>query len=161
MNARLTRIVLMCFVVSLCVSPALAAGKKNKGQKDPTAPIKKKLAAADLPAEALAKANKIVDDDAPKLKQAQAKVDAVLTADQMKARRQAQKDAKTSGKKGKQAQAEALAALKLTDEQKSKLSAAESELKAAQATLMRDLRGALSADQLAKAGLKTKKKKNA
>jgi len=161
MNASLSRILLACLLLSLCFSPAFAAGKKNKGQKDPTAAIKKKLAAADLPADALAKANKVVDDDAPQLKAAQAKVDAVLTKDQVKARREAQKNAKTSGKKRKEAQAEVAAALKLTDEQKSKLSAAESELKAAQAALMKDLRGVLSADQLDKAGLKAKKKKNA
>ena len=148
-----------CIIAAISLSPSLAAGKKNKGQKDPTASIKKKLAAADLPAETLAKANKIVDDDAPKLKEAQAKVDAVLTKDQVKVRREAQKAAKRSGKKRKEAQAEVAAALKLTDEQKSKLASAESDLKAVQSALMRDLRGVLSQEQLAKVGLKTKKKK--
>jgi len=151
-------IAIACLIAAISFSPSLAAGKKNKGQKDPAATVKKKLAAAELPAETLAKANKVVDDDAPKLKEAQAKVDAVLTKDQVKARRQAQKDAKTSGKKRKEAQADVAAALKLTDEQKSKLATAESELKAAQAALMRDLRGVLTQEQLAKAGLKAKKK---
>lgn len=158
---KLLSLTVGCLIAAIVATPSLAAGKKNKGSKDPTAAIKKKLAAAELPAETLAKANKIVDDDAPKLKEAQAKVDAVLTKDQVQARRQAQKDAKTSGKKRKEAQAEVAAALKLTDEQKTKLAAAESEMKSAQAALMRDLRGVLSQEQLAKAGLRTKKKKNA
>ena len=58
MNASLSRILFGCLFLSLCFSPAFAAGKKNKGQKDPTVAIKKKLAAADLPADALAKAIK-------------------------------------------------------------------------------------------------------
>ena len=49
-----------------------------------------------------------------------------------------------AAKSGRKAQAEVAAALKLTDEQKSKLSAAESELKAAQAALMKDLRSVLA-----------------
>jgi len=161
MNAILSRLAIAGLITAVCASGSLAAGKKNKREKDPTASIRKKLAAAELPSDVLAKANKVVDDDAPKLKEAQAKVDAVLTTEQKQARRQAQKDAKTAGKKRKEAQAEVTAALKLTDEQKTKLAAAERELKSAQAALTKDLRGVLSADQLAKAGIKTKKKKNA
>jgi hypothetical protein len=161
MSKLISQISIGCLIAAICVSPTLAAGKKNKGQKDPAASIKKKLAAAELPTETLSKANKVVDDDAPKLKEAQAKVDSILTTEQKQARRQAQKDAKTSGKKRKEAQAEVAAAMKLTDEQKTKLSAAESELKTAQGALVRDLRGVLSPEQMAKAGLKTKKKKNA
>src|SRR3954454_12109273 len=158
MSTLVTRFVIASLFVVFLISPASAA-KKNKGQKSPADRIKKKLAAADLPSDALAKANKIVDENAPKLKEAQAKVDGVLTADQQSAKRQAQKDAKTSGKKRKEAQAAIAAALKLTDEQKTKLATAESELKSAQAALTRDLRGVLSPDQMAKVGLKTKKKK--
>src|SRR5258705_8234145 len=135
MNSLLSQWAIGCLIAAIGISPAFAAGKKNKGQKDPTASIKKKLAAADLPTETLAKANKVVDDDAPKLNEAQAKVDSVLTAEQKQARRQAQKDAKTSGKKRKEVQAEVTAAMKLTDEQKTKLAAAERDLKSAQATL--------------------------
>ncbi|HMC09759.1 MAG TPA: hypothetical protein VKH44_00655, partial [Pirellulaceae bacterium] len=148
-------------IAALFVTPAFAAGKKNKNKDrhDPAAAIKKKLSAADLPTDAREKADKVLKDDAPKLKDAQAKIDSILTAEQKQARKQAQKDAKTSGKKRKDAKASALAAIKLTDEQKTKLSAAESELKSAQAALMRDLRGVLSPEQIAKVGLKTKKKK--
>lgn len=159
MTSRIAHITAGCLIAALFITPSFAAGKKNKDRKDPSAAIKKKLSAADLPTDVREKANKVVQDDAPKLKDAQAKIDSILTAEQKQARKQAQKDAKTSGKKRKDAQASALAAMKLTDEQKSKLSAAESELKSAQAALMRDLRGVLSPEQIAKVGLKTKKKK--
>src|SRR6266446_4421488 len=104
MNAFLLRFTIVSIFLAICISPASAA-KKNKGQKSPADRIQKKLAAADLPSDTLAKAKKIVDENAPKLKEAQAKVDAVLTAEQRSAKRQAQKDAKTSGKKRKEAQA--------------------------------------------------------
>jgi hypothetical protein len=154
----LSRVTIGCLFCLICISPALAA-KKNKGQRNPVEQIKKKLAAADLPSDALEKANKVVAENAPKLKEAQEKVDSVLTAEQRNAKKQARKNAKTSGKKGKQAKADIAAAVKLTPEQKTKLAAAESELKSARAAIARDLGKVLSADQMAKVGLKTKKKK--
>jgi len=154
-----TRITAACLIAALVVAPAFAAGKKNKDRKDPTAAIKKKLDAADLPTDVREKANKVVQDDSAKLKDAQSKIDSIITAEQKQARKTAQKDAKTSGKKRKEAQASVTAAMKLTDEQKTKLSAAESELKSAQAGLISDLRGVMTSEQFAKVGLKTKKKK--
>ena len=148
-----------CLVMAVLVAPAFAAKKKNKGDKhDSVAAIKKKLSAAELPTDAREKADKVIADDGPKLKDAQAKVDAILTSEQKQSQKQARKDAKSSGKKGKDAKADIAAAMKLTPEQKTKLSSAEAELKSAQATLTRDLKGVLSAEQMAKAGIKTKKK---
>lgn len=157
---RPSQLLLGCVLAAIAVTPAFAAGKKNKKQDrhDPVAAIKKKLAAADLPTDAREKADKVIADDGPKLKDAQAKIDSILTTEQKQAQRQAQKNARSSGKKGKDAKADVAAAMKLSDEQKSKLSAAESEVKSAQAALVRDLRSALSAEQFAKTGLKTKKK---
>jgi hypothetical protein len=157
---RPSQLLLSCVLAAIAVTPGFAAGKKNKKQDrhDPVAAIKKKLSAADLPTDAREKADKVIADDGPKLKDAQAKIDSILTNEQKQAQRQAQKDARSSGKKGKDAKAEVAAAMKLTDEQKSKLSAAESELKSAQAVLVRDLRSALTPEQFAKTGLKTKKK---
>jgi len=150
---------LTCLIAALIATPAFAAKKKNKGDKhDPVAAIKKKLSAADLPTDAREKADKVIADDGPKLKEAQAKVDAILTSEQKQSQKQARKDAKSSGKKGKDAKADIAASMKLTPEQKTKLASAEAELKSAQATLTRDLKGVLSAEQMAKAGLKTKKK---
>jgi hypothetical protein len=132
-------------------------GRKRKA--DPTARVKKQLQEAELPADALEKANKVVSEHAAKLKEAQGKVDAVLTSEQKAAQRQAAKDAKAAGKKGKERQAAIDAALKLSDEQKTKLAAARKELAAAQQELNTALRGALTSEQLAKAGIKTKRKK--
>ncbi len=155
-----SQLLLGCVLAAITATPTLAAGKKNKKQDrhDPVAAIKKKLAAADLPTDAREKADKVIADDGPKLKEAHAKVDAILTAEQKQAQHQARKDARSSGKKGKDAKADIAAAMKLTPEQKSKLSSAESEVKSAQATLVRDLRTALTPEQFAKTGLKTKKK---
>jgi hypothetical protein len=148
-------------VIIAITTPAFAAKKdKNKG-KDPTASVKKKLDAADLPTDVREKINKVLADDSPKLKEAQAKIDAILTSEQKQAKRIAQKEARASGTKGKNARASIEAAMKLTDEQKSKLSSAESDLKSAQATLTKDLRAVLTPEQADKAGLKAKKKNKA
>src|SRR5215211_3082205 len=98
----------LLLLAAIAVPSAFAKAKDNK-KADPAARIKKKLAGAELPAGALAKANKVVDENAPKLKEAQAKVDAALTAEQKRARREALKSAKNSGKKRKELQADALA----------------------------------------------------
>jgi len=156
--STISRVVIASLFCLLCINPALAA-KKNKGQRNPADQIKKKLAEAGLPSDTLEKANKVVADNAPKLKEAQAKVDSVLTAEQQSAKKQARKNAKTSGKKGKEAKADIASAVKLTPEQKTKLAAAESELQYARASLTRELSGVLTAEQMAMVGLKTKKKK--
>ena len=158
---RLSRFISAALVVALAISPSLAAGKKNNDKHDATAAIKKKLAAADLPADVREKANKVVADDAPKLNSAQAKVDAILTTEQKEARKKALKEAKANGTKRRQAQAAIDAAVKLTSEQKSKLASAESELKSAQAALQKDLRAVLTTEQAEKVGLKAKKKNKA
>jgi hypothetical protein len=155
----LSRLLVTCVAVCLIASVAEAKAKKDKGRHDPTVAIKKKLDAASLPTDILTNAKKIVDEQAPKLKDAQAKVDAVLTSEQKSAKKTAAKDAKAAGKKRKEARADVDAAMKLTDEQKTKLAEAEKELKAAQSSLTSALGSVLTPDQLAKAGLKTRKKK--
>jgi hypothetical protein len=160
--ARFTLFLLTLAIVlaaGLATAEAKAKGKKKDRGSDPSARLQKKLSAADLSTEGKAKAEKVLQENAGKLKEAQAKVDAVLTAEQKQAQRQAQKDARSSGKKGKDAQASVAAALKLTDEQKSKLASAESDLKSAQAALAKDLRNSLSSEDFAKLGLKAKNKK--
>ena len=160
MNRLSSKLVIVGCLVAVVGLILPAEGKdRKKRAADPSARIKKKLAAAELPADVLAKANKAVDEQAPKLKEAQAKVDAVLTDEQKQARRQAQKTAKESGQKRKQSQAAIESAMKLTTEQKSKLAEAEKELAAAQAAVQRSLRDVLTAEQLAKAGIKSRKKK--
>jgi Spy/CpxP family protein refolding chaperone len=147
-------------VIAAITTPAFAA-KKDKRKTDATASIRKKLDAASLPADVREKANKVLADDGPKLNEAQAKIDAILTSEQKQAKRTAQKEARSSGAKGKNARASIDAAMKLTPEQKTKLASAEGDLKSAQATLTKDLRAVLTPEQAEKAGLKTKKKNKA
>ena len=134
--------------------------KKKKGGNDPTAKLRAKLDSAELPADVLEKAKKVVDEHAPKIKEAQAAVDSILTDEQKKARSAAQKAAKDAGKKGKEAQDEVNAALKLTDEQKTKMEEAQKALTAAQGDMNKALREVLSEEQQEKVGIKGKKKKN-
>jgi len=152
-NALLSLLVILTATTAFAAKP----NKKNKAT-DPSARLVKKVEASELSAESKSKAKATIDQHAAKLKEAQAKVDAVLTSEQKQARRQAQKDARQAGKKRKEAQSAVAAALKLTDEQKQKLDAAESELKKEQAALTKDLKTALSSDDFSKLGLRTKKK---
>src|SRR5207237_5146999 len=92
--------------------------KKGKGGGDPAAAIKKQLEGIELTAEQKEKLDKIYAEQGAKLKAAQEKVAASLTDEQRKARAEAAKAAKAAGTKGKQAEEEAVAAMKLTDEQK-------------------------------------------
>jgi len=158
---RLLHLALLAFIALAIAAPAFAAKKNKDKGHDPAAAINKKLDAADLPTDVREKVNKVLADDSPKLKEAQAKIDAVLTSEQKQAKRTAQKDAKASGAKRKESKASLEAAMKLTDDQKSKLSAAESDLKSAEATLKKDLQAVLTPDQVEKLGLKAKKKNKA
>jgi hypothetical protein len=162
MNRLSSKLLLVGCLVALIGFALPAHGQKRKRKSaDPAARIKKKLAAAELPTDVLAKANKVVDDHAAKLKEAQAQVDAVLTAEQKQARREAQKKAKEAGQKRKQSQSAVEAAMKLTPEQKTKLADAEKNLAAANAAVQKGLREVLSAEQFAKAGFKTRKRNKA
>jgi hypothetical protein len=158
MNRFLSRVALGCLIAAVCASPALAAGKKNKGQKDPTASLEKKLQKADLPTDAKEKADKVLADYRPKLREAQRAADDVLTAEQKAAKASAQKAARQAGKKRKEAAAEVAAALRLTDEQKVKYDAAEKHLKKVQNEMSGALKGVLTSEQLAKVGIKARKK---
>jgi len=148
-------------IVAVLIAVPDSQGQEKKKKKDASAGIKKKLDDAELGADLLEKCKKVVDEHAPKIAEAQAKVDEILTDEQKKARNAAQKAAKDAGKKGKEAAAEVEAALKLTDEQKGKMEEAQKALTAA-TNARNDALGALLTDeQKAKVGLKGKKKKNA
>jgi hypothetical protein len=160
--SRLSHLLLIALLGVLIAFPAQAAKKdKKKDSRDLAAAMKKKLSAAELPTDVREKADKALESHAAKLKEAQSKVDAVLTTEQKQARKTALKEAKNAGTKRRQAQSSIDEATKFTGDQKTKLAAAESELKSAQAALMKDLQAVLTPDQLAKAGLKAKKKNKA
>ena len=103
---------------------------------------------------------KVIDEHAGKLKELAAKVDGTLTADQKAARKAAQKAAKDAGRKGKAAQEEAFAAMKLTDEQKKKYDEANSALQAATGEMNKAVAALVSDEQAQSLGVKGKRKKN-
>ncbi|MCE9528423.1 MAG: hypothetical protein K8R36_20460 [Planctomycetales bacterium] len=133
--------------------------KKGKGGGDPTAAIKKKLESVDLSAEQKEKIDKIVAEHGPKLKAAAEKVAASLTDEQRKARAEANKAAKAAGKKGKEANDEALAAMKLTDDQKKAFNEATKAQQEASQALNKAISEVLTPEQREKAGFGGGKKK--
>jgi Spy/CpxP family protein refolding chaperone len=138
--------------------------KKKGGGNDPTAKLRTKVKEAELGADLTAKVEKVIDEHAPKLKEAQAKVDAVLTDEQKSAQKAAKKAAKDAGKKGKEASDEVAAAVKLTDEQKKKMDEAQAALNSARSEMNKAINALLTAEQQEKVGTKGgkgKKKKNA
>jgi Spy/CpxP family protein refolding chaperone len=151
--------VLLASIAFVWQADAQNEGKKKKGG-DPTAAMAKKLESVDLTAEQKAKLETINKEHGPKLKDAQAKVDKILTPEQIKARREAQQAAKAAGKKGKEAQDSVNEALKLTAEQKKAMEDADKELKAAQASYNTAVAGILTAEQKEKAKIGGGKKKN-
>jgi hypothetical protein len=163
-NSLLSKILVAGCVLSIVaaiVAVPDSQGQEKKKKKDATAGIKKKLDEAELGADLLEKCKKVVDEHAPKIAEAQAAVDAILTDEQKKARNAAQKAAKDAGKKGKEAAADVEAALKLTDEQKGKMEEAQKGLTAATNARNEALGALLTDEQKAKVGIKGKKKKNA
>jgi len=158
MNLSFTRTLAALLLAALMATPAFAA-KKDKGQKDATAALQKKLQKADLPGDVQEKTKKVMAEFGPKVREAQTAVDASLTSEQKSAKTVAEKAAKDAGKKRKEAQSDIAAAMKLTPEQKEKYAAAQRRLASVQVDLDSALRGALSAEQQEKVGLKAKKKK--
>jgi hypothetical protein len=146
-------------LVAAIIAVPDSQGQEKKKKKDASAGIKKKLDDAELPADVLEKAKKVVDEHAPKIAEAQAAVDAILTDEQKKARNAATKAANEAGKKGKERQAEIDAALKLTDEQKGKMEEAQKGLTAATNARNEALGALLTDEQKQKVGIKGKKKK--
>jgi len=126
-------------------------GKKKKGGADPTAAMAKKLESVELTAEQKTKLEAINKEHGPKLKDAQAKVDKVLTPEQIKARREAQQANKAAGKKGKEATDALNAALKLTAEQQKAWEDAQKGLRDAQTAYNTAVARILTAKQKEKA----------
>jgi hypothetical protein len=153
----------MVGIIGLAFAQEKKGGKRKGG--NPAAGLLKKVdSLTDLTDEQKEKITALKKEHEPKLQEAQQKVNAVLTAEQRQARNDAQKAARQAGKKGKEAQAEVNAAIKLTDEQKKEFDAAQKGLDEAQAAFRRSLSDVLSDEQEATVGLKgakgKKKKKN-
>lgn len=150
-------------LIGIAVGAQDAKKDRKKGGKgaDPTANIKKSLESVDLTSEQKEQIDKIIAEHGPKVKAATDKVNASLTDEQRKARNEAQKAAKAAGKKGREANEEALAAMKLTDEQKKAFDDANKAQQEAQAALRKAVSEVLTPEQREKAKLGGgKKKKN-
>ena len=137
------------------VAPAVAADKKKK--KAPTAVRVPKT--VELTADQKTKLDALNKEFGPKLAELRKKQASIITADQKKARAEANKKAKADGKKGKELRDVVNAAFAITADQK----AQQAETKKAMGALQKEIRtqfAALLTDEQ-KAKLKAgKKKKN-
>jgi len=157
-------LLLKTLIVS-CLMGLVAVGfaqqdKKKVAKNDPTSKLRDKLASSDIGADLKEKIVKIIDENAGKLKELSAKVEAVLTDEQKTARNAARKAAKDAGKKNKEAETEVTAAMKLTDEQKKKMDEAQKALDAARADMNKAIAALVTDEQAQSLGVKGKKKKN-
>jgi hypothetical protein len=149
-----------CLMGLVTIGFAQNEGKKKKGGNDPTAKLRKSVEDSDLGADLKEKIVKIIDENAPKLKEAQAKVDGVLTDEQRRAQKAAKKAAKDAGKTKQETAADVAAAVKLTDEQKKKQDEAPAALNSARQEMNKAINALLTPEQQEKIGTKGKKKKN-
>jgi hypothetical protein len=92
----------------------------------------------------------IKDEYAPKLAAISAKQNEILTAEQRTARAEVAKANREAKKTGKEAQAAVDAALKLTDEQKTKWAATQKEMQELRKAVQQKMRELLTEDQKAK-----------
>lgn len=143
----------------LIASPVWAAKeeKKAKGASKAVAKAFELPTIITLSAEQMTKLAEVKKEYEPKLEAAMKKQNEILTAEQKKARQEASKAAKAAGKKGKEAQADIAAAVKLTDDQKKQQEEVAKELKELNGKIKDQIASFLTAEQ--KAHLTTKKKK--
>lgn len=167
MNA-FSRFVLALAVGCVLASAAFAADEqpaakgKKKGKKAAATPAAFKLPdAISLSAEQQTKLDELKTQYVDKLREAMKKVNDVYTAEQRTAVQSARKTAAAEGKKGKQLKAAVEAAVQLSDDQKQKLSEAQSQLMALQKEVRGKVVGLLTDEQKELVKPKGKKKKNA
>jgi Spy/CpxP family protein refolding chaperone len=132
------------------VGPALALQKAEK--KPPKCPaadrIERMLQGLTLSDAQKAKLAEVAKECGPKMVEANQKLDALLTLEQKQARVEAMAAAKTAGKKGKEMQEAVEAALKLTDDQKAKYTAARTAMGELEKGLREKVMGVLTPEQV-------------
>jgi len=153
-------LIVSCLMGLVAVGFAQNENKTKKNATDPTKKLRTKVQESDLGADLKEKVVKIIDEHAGKLKELAAKVEDGLTAEQKAARNAAVKAAQDAGRKGKAAQEEGVAAMKLTDEQKKKMDEAQKALDAARGEMNKAIAAIVSDEQAQALGVKGKKKKN-
>jgi Skp family chaperone for outer membrane proteins len=121
-----------------------AKGKKANGQANPVFAIPKEIT---LTAEQQTKVDEIKKEQGPKVAELTTKLDAVLTAEQKSARKEATAKNKADGKKGKEAKAAVDEAMKLTDEQKKQQSELQPEFTKLQQSIKEQINGLLTDEQ--------------
>lgn len=134
----------LVLAVGLAVACPLLAGEKKGGKgrekKPPKCPaaerVERMLQGVTLTDDQKAKLDEVKKEFGPKLAETMQKIDSVLTDEQKKARAEAATAAKAAGKKGKEMAQAIEEALKLTDEQKTKMA----ELKKQMGELEKSLR---------------------
>jgi len=129
-------------VVALSIAGSALAAEKRKGKAAkklpaPAAEALPILAKLDLSADQKAKIEEINKEFGPKVTEARKKLDEILTPEQRRARAEANKEAKAAGKKGKELRQAIDEAMKLSDEQKTKVAEARKAL----AALQKEIRG--------------------
>jgi Spy/CpxP family protein refolding chaperone len=129
--------------------------KPRKGQGNPAvAAMMTKLKAVELTDDQEAKIKEVAASFTGKFKDAQAKLSEVLGPDQRKARADAMKKAREDGKKGKELQEAAYAALNLDADKLAELKKQEAAIKELQTGFTAAVREVLTAEQIEKAGLR-------
>jgi DNA-binding MarR family transcriptional regulator len=144
----------LSIMFSLLVCSASVQGQEKAKKKDrPNAAVEAAFALPkeiELTAEQNEKVAALKKEYTPKLTELSAKVNAVLTDEQKKARQEASKKAKDDGKKGKEAKAAVDEALKLTPEQKKQMDELQPKLQAMQNEVREKVTSLLTDDQKSK-----------
>lgn len=154
-------------VLSVCVISAVNAEDSKKKKKEPdfskhaVMRVFKLPATIELAAEQKVKMDELKKEFEPALKEVAKKQDSILTGEQRAARKTAAAAAKAAGKKGKEAQTEIAAAVKLTDEQKKQQEELAKEVKEIHGKIREKMNTFLTADQQAKLKSNQKKAKTA
>ncbi|MBI1310922.1 hypothetical protein GC176_06400 [bacterium] len=149
---------LLCVALAVLISSgAMAADEAKKGKGDAknrqarTPSVTARfLGDIELTAEQKEKVAAIDKEFAVKAAEIRKKTDSILTEDQIKARAEAQKAARAAGSKGPDAQKAVSAALKLTDEQKTKMADVQKANRELSQQVVAALKKVLTEEQAAK-----------
>lgn len=163
MKSLLKSVLVLALVAAVAIP--VAAQEAEKPKKKPqagravqaVAAMMKKLEAVDLTAEQKEKIKGIAGEYAPKFKEAQAAVSAIVGPEERKAMAEARKKAQDEGKKGKELQAAVAAAVKLDGAKAEELQKAQAATRELNAGFTAAIREVLTDEQVAKAGLPAKK----
>ena len=166
---KVTKIFVAMALMLACVASVDAADKaatKKKGKRGQNVKIQALQFpdTIELSAEQKEKVAALKKEYTPKFAALQKKNREILTADQVKARRSAMKDAKEAGKKGKEMREAVNSALNLTDDQQKQMKESLKESRSLNGEVRGKVAKILTAEQLTKIkpakGSKKKKKKN-